>query len=106
MTALNVTKDIYEKSQLERLTMISVIIAAFNAAATIDRCINSIDVAKKNHDIELIVIDDGSKDHTASLLHSWASARSWITVKSQKMQAWQRLVILGSISQPAITSFL
>ena len=64
--------------------MISVIIAAFNAAATIDRCINSIDVAKKSHDIELIVIDDGSKDNTASLLHSWSNARTWITVKYQK----------------------
>ena len=32
--------------------MISVIITAFNAAATIDRCIGSIDVAKKNHEIE------------------------------------------------------
>ena len=64
--------------------MFSVIIAAFNAAATIDRCINSIDVAKKSHDIELIVIDDGSKDETARLLDSWANARPWITVKYQK----------------------
>ena len=64
--------------------MFSVIIAAFNAAATIDRCINSIDVAKKSHDIELIFIDDGSKDETARLLDSWANARPWITVKYQK----------------------
>lgn len=64
--------------------MFSVIIAAFNAAATIDRCINSIDVAKKSHDIELIVIDDGSKDETDRLLDSWANARPWITVKYQK----------------------
>jgi glycosyltransferase involved in cell wall biosynthesis len=64
--------------------MISVIIAAFNAAATIDRCISSIDVAKKSHEIELIVIDDGSKDETARLLHRWESDRAWITVKYQK----------------------
>ncbi|MBF0658237.1 glycosyltransferase family 2 protein [Psychrobacter sp. NG25] len=64
--------------------MISVIIAAFNAAATIDRCISSIDVAKKSHEIELIVIDDGSKDETARLLHSWESAKVWITVKYQR----------------------
>jgi glycosyltransferase involved in cell wall biosynthesis len=64
--------------------MISVIIAAFNAAATIDRCISSIDVAKKSHEIELIVIDDGSKDETARLLHRWESDRAWITVKYQR----------------------
>ena len=64
--------------------MISVIIAAFNAAATIDRCISSINVAKKSHEIELIVIDDGSKDETARLLHRWESDRAWITVKYQK----------------------
>ena len=64
--------------------MISVIIAAFNAAVTIDRCISSIDVAKKNHEIELIVIDDGSNDDTARLLHRWEGDRAWITVKYQK----------------------
>ncbi|MFP3570053.1 glycosyltransferase family 2 protein, partial [Paraburkholderia sp. SIMBA_030] len=64
--------------------MISVIIAAFNAAATIDRCISSIDVAKKNHEIELIVIDDGSDDETARLLHKWESDKTWITVQYQK----------------------
>ena len=64
--------------------MISVIIAAFNAAVTIDRCISSIDVAKKNHEIELIVIDDGSNDDTARLLHRWESDRAWVTVKYQK----------------------
>ena len=64
--------------------MISVIIAAFNAAVTIDRCISSIDIAKKNHEIELIVIDDGSNDDTARLLHRWESDRAWVTVKYQK----------------------
>lgn len=48
--------------------MISVIIAAFNAATTIDRCVQSIVSAKKDHDIELIVIDDGSNDKTADML--------------------------------------
>ena len=64
--------------------MISVIIAAFNAAVTIDRCISSIDIAKKNHEIELIVNDDGSNDDTARLLHRWESDRAWVTVKYQK----------------------
>ena len=64
--------------------MISVIVPAFNADETIDRCIHSIDVAKKDHAIELIVIDDGSTDTTASLLRHWAETKTWITVLYQK----------------------
>ena len=47
---------------------LSVIIATYNAAATIKKCINSIfdgvdeDVAQK---VEVIVVDDGSADETA-----------------------------------------
>lgn len=66
--------------------MISVIVPAFNAAATIDRCINSIDAARKRHDIELIIIDDGSRDETPKLLDKWVGIRSWITVICQKNQ--------------------
>lgn len=66
--------------------MISIIVPAYNAAATIDRCINSIDTAKKKYDIELIIIDDGSTDETAELLDQWASIKSWITVINQENQ--------------------
>ena len=66
--------------------MISIIVPAYNAAATIDRCINSINTAKKKHDIELIVIDDGSTDETAKLLDKWVSIKSWITVINQENQ--------------------
>ncbi|WP_169393138.1 MULTISPECIES: glycosyltransferase family A protein [Psychrobacter] len=66
--------------------MISIIIPAYNAAATIDRCINSIDTAKKKHDIEVIIINDGSKDETANLIDKWASIKSWITIISQENQ--------------------
>lgn len=64
--------------------MISVIVPAFNADETIGRCIHSIDVAKKDHAIELIVVDDGSTDTTASLLRHWAETKTWITVLYQK----------------------
>lgn len=66
--------------------MISIIVPAYNAAATIDRCINSIDTAKKKYDIELIIIDDGSTDETAELLDQWASIKSWIAVINQENQ--------------------
>lgn len=66
--------------------MISVIVPAFNAADTIDRCIDSIDIAKNIHDIELIIINDGSTDETLKALSKWASVRSWITVINQENQ--------------------
>lgn len=47
--------------------MISVIVPAYNAEKTIDRCISS--VLEKNNDVECIVINDGSKDDTVKILY-------------------------------------
>lgn len=55
------------------MNLISVIIPAFNAENTIEKCIKSIlhnDGVGKNFDIEVIVVDDGSKDKTAALVSS------------------------------------
>lgn len=46
--------------------MISVIVPAFNAEKTIERCIKS--VFEENNDVECIVINDGSKDNTRNIL--------------------------------------
>lgn len=63
--------------------MISIILPAFNAAATIDRCVNSIISAKKDHIIELIIVDDGSKDETAEILKGYVEKNPWIIVQKQ-----------------------
>lgn len=54
---------------------ISVIVPAYNAQACLDKCIASI-LAQSFSDIELIVIDDGSKDATAAICDKWAAADS------------------------------
>lgn len=64
-------------------SLVSVIIAAFNAEATIDRCISSILAAKKDYAIELIIIDDGSDDATAHILQRWLEDEPWITMRHQ-----------------------
>lgn len=46
---------------------VSVIIPAFNASATLPRCLDSI-IPQLNDSMELIVVDDGSSDETYSLL--------------------------------------
>ena len=64
--------------------MISMILPVFNGSFTIDRCIKSIVTAKKKHDIELIIIDDGSKDNTVYLIEQWLEENPWIILLQQQ----------------------
>lgn len=54
--------------------MLSFIIPAFNAEKYIKKCINSI-LAIKSEKIEIIVINDGSQDHTLKTVHSINDSR-------------------------------
>lgn len=47
--------------------MISIIVPAYNAAATITPCIEALCRQQVNEPFELIVVDDGSEDNTAAL---------------------------------------
>ena len=47
--------------------MISIIVTAYNAEKTIERCLNSI-LNNKYDDYEIIVVNDGSTDKTAELI--------------------------------------
>ena len=64
--------------------MISIIMPVFNGTSTINRCIKSIISAKKELDIELIIIDDGSKDNTVHLIQQWLEENPWIIMHQQK----------------------
>jgi glycosyltransferase involved in cell wall biosynthesis len=57
--------------------------AAFNAAATIDHAIASV-LAQSRRDFELIVIDDGSTDETATLVSAYASADRRVRLHRQE----------------------
>lgn len=58
---------------------ISVIVPAYNAQDCLGKCIESI-LAQSFADLELIVIDDGSKDDTAAICDSWAAKDSRVRV--------------------------
>ena len=50
--------------------LISVVVAAYNAENTIDRCVTSI-LAQSYTEFELIIVDDGSKDQTPKIADEW-----------------------------------
>lgn len=54
--------------------MISIIITAYNAEKTIERCLNSI-LDTKYNDYEIILVNDGSTDNTESVIQLFASEK-------------------------------
>lgn len=60
---------------------ISVIIPAYNAEKTIEKCIESV-ISQTYSNIEIIVIDDGSKDNTSSVVKKMAEVDNRIRLIS------------------------
>ena len=69
--------NIYDKEK------ISIIIPAYNASKTIKRCLDSI-INQTYGNLEIIVVDDGSKDTTLSILKECAELESRIKVISKQ----------------------
>lgn len=63
--------------------MISVIIPAYNAENTIEKCLKSV-INQTYHDLEIIIVDDGSIDRTSEIANSLAVKDSRISVLHQK----------------------
>lgn len=59
--------------------LLSIIIPAYNAEATLDACLRSI-CASTLRDWEVLLIDDGSADGTAALADAWAQKEKRISV--------------------------
>lgn len=55
------------RTEREAEPMLSVVIPAFNAAEFIERCLRSV-VAQRGVKLEVIVVDDGSRDETTALV--------------------------------------
>jgi GT2 family glycosyltransferase len=53
----------------------SIIIPTFNGASRIGNCLDSLVNQTKDRDIEILVVDDGSTDKTASVVRSYSSVR-------------------------------
>lgn len=59
--------------------MISIIVPVYNSAPFLDKCIQSL-VDQTYRDIEIIIIDDGSKDDSPTILRKWKDADPRIRV--------------------------
>lgn len=64
------------------MPLLSVIIPAYNAAATIDACLESV-LASVGREGEIICVNDGSTDGTGKKLQQWASKDSRIRIIHQ-----------------------
>lgn len=67
------------------MSKISIITPVYNGETYLDRCIASI-LAQTHKDLELILIDDGSKDSSGDICDRWAAKDPRIKVIHQKNQ--------------------
>jgi len=63
-----------QKANNKKIPRISVIIPSYNRANTIGRAIQSA-LSQSYQDFEIIVIDDGSTDHTEEVIRSFQDSR-------------------------------
>ena len=64
---------------------VSVIVPVYNAEAYLDRCVASI-LGQTYHDLELILVDDGSKDSSGAICEKWAGEDNRVRVIHQANQ--------------------
>lgn len=73
---------------------VSVVISAYNAEKTIARCLDSI-LAQEGVDLEVVVVNDGSRDGTGALLDARAVRDSRLRVIHQENQGLTRALQAG-----------
>ena len=82
--------------------LVSVIVPAFNAAATIEQSLDSA-LAQTHRHLEVIVVDDGSSDLTASVVERLAAGDSrirLIRIENGAIQEGGVCLIVGIGSHP------
>ena len=63
--------------------LISVIVAVYNVEKYLNKCIESI-VNQSYHNLEIILVDDGSEDRSGEICNEWAKKDSRINVLHKK----------------------
>lgn len=71
------------KAMNKELLMVSVLIPAYNAQEVISKCLDSI-IAQTYSNIEIVVVNDGSKDHTQEILNGYKNKTDNIIVIEQE----------------------
>lgn len=72
---------------LEKQPLVSIIVPAFNAESTIERCVDSL-LGQTYKNIEVIVVNDGSKDKTLDIVRKYSDKRLKIlTQENQGLSA-------------------
>lgn len=56
----------------------SIVITTYNSQKYIKRCLNAIIKQKENHNIEVLIVDDGSKDNTVKICQEYSQKYSYI----------------------------
>lgn len=83
---------------------VSIVIPAYNASKTIERCIRSI-FKQDYQDYEIIVVNDGSKDDTGEILDRLAQEDNRLKVIHKKNGGYQVLETwLSNISQESMSN--
>lgn len=83
--------------------IISIVIATYNAEKTIKRCLDSI-VYQKTNEIELVIVDGASTDHTLDIIRDYSSLIDVLISEKDNgvYDAWNTLYVFITIEQPKL----
>ena len=79
---------------ITKLPIISIIVPIYNAGKTLSKCIDSI-LEQTLKDIEVILVDDGSKDSSGTICDAYAERDPRIRVSHQPNGGYGKAVNLG-----------
>lgn len=74
---------VYQSAELYKEALVSIVVPAYNADSYIVRCIDTI-LAQSFTDLEIVIVDDGSTDHTPDIIDWYAENYSNIVTVHQE----------------------
>ena len=81
--------------RMEKLPKVSIIIPVYNAEKYIEKCLNSV-VGQTYHNLEIIIVNDGSKDKTWEIIGQLAAQDDhYIGISQSRNRGHQNAVLAG-----------